>query len=150
MAQSSLPARPPDQPGLPEDAEFLEFAGWNGIDLKPPRAAVGRDKAFWSLNMQPLGPNNMAAIPDCAAAPFYTAPTGKTIIHFDFFGVQPAFVDTGPYLCAFLSDGSLIQKALIGGSTTQIAPPGTFSPPANTIPAVRQFGVQYLLIVTEQ
>jgi hypothetical protein len=150
MAQSSLPAQPPAQPGLPESAQFIEFAGFEGIDTKPPRAGVSRNKAAWCENLMPLGPNNITAIPDCASEPIYTAPPGTSIIHFDFFGVQPNNVGSGPYLIAFLSNGRADIVAIETGDIGTIAPAGTFAPPANTYPAVRQYGVQYLLIVTEQ
>jgi hypothetical protein len=150
MAQGQqLPAQPSAQSGLPESADFLEFAGFEGIDTKPPRAGVQRNKVAWCDNLMPLGPNNIVAIPDCAQTPFYTAPGGLQIIHFDFFGVQPNNISSGPYLIAFLSDGSAIVESIFTpGSPMQIGPPGTFSSP--TPPAVRQYGVQYLLIVTEQ
>lgn len=145
-----LPASPGAQPGLPGNADFLEFAGFDGIDTKPPRAGVARNKAAWSNNLMPLGANNLAAIPDCSPDAFYTAPDGLTIIHYDFFGIQPNNIGIGPCLVAFLSDGSAIQVAIDTSAQTTIAPASTFAPPAGVLPAVRQFGVQYLLIVTEQ
>lgn len=146
----SLPAAPAQTPGLPESSDFLVFSGWNGIDTKPPRPGVADDKCAWLDNIMPLGDANMRALPDLALSALYTAPFGLTIIHFDFFGLTPANSITGPSAIVFLSDGSAVAVNVFTSAQTTVAPSGTFSPPANTAIATRQFGVEYLLIASLQ
>ncbi len=133
-------------PGLPEDAIDFTFAGWDGIDTKPSRSGVDDKHSFWSLNLMPLGENNIRALPDRTPATLYTAPSGLVIVWHGWF------VLTATGLCAIvsLSDGSLVQVARFTGVVTPIAPAGTIAPAVNTLPYAFQFGSNYLVIVSEQ
>lgn len=150
MAQgSSLPAAPPRTPGLPQSPLFYDFQGWNGIDTKPPRPGIDDDKCLWCDNIMPLGPHNARAIPDRGAT-VYTASGILTITDYQFYGLASPIVNNGPHAIIFLSDGSAIDLALFPSTTATLAPAGTFSPPAGTLPGVRQYGTQFLLISTQQ
>ena len=147
--QGSLPAAPPRTPGLPNNPLFYEFAGWEGIDTKPPRPGIDDSKVAWCDNLMPLGPHNLRAMPDRGPTA-YTSPGGLTITHYDFFGLASTIVNNGPHAIVFLSDGSAADYAIFPNTTTTIAPAGTFAPPAGTIPGTRQYGTNYLLIATQQ
>src|ERR1700721_2898826 len=109
MAQGQQnPGAPEDITGLPISADFLDFAGFEGIDTKPPRPAVADQHVRWCKNLIPLGPNNIRALPDAGDA-FYGAPGGATVVHFDFTILQPLGVFSGASLVVFLSDGSASQ-----------------------------------------
>ncbi|HSS23614.1 MAG TPA: hypothetical protein VLL82_04250 [Mycobacterium sp.] len=151
MAQgASLPAAPPQTPGLPLSQTFYDFAGWNGIDTKPPRPGIDDDKCAWCDNLMPLGTHNIRAMPDQGPAG-YTAPGGRTIIWYEFYGLASMIVNNGPHAIVFLDDGSAQDyKIFAPSAVTTLAPPGTFLPPAQTNPGVRQFGTDLLCISTEQ
>jgi len=146
---ASLPAAPQRTPGLPENPDMLVFQGFQGIDTKPPRPSVADNMCSWACNMMFLGDGNIRTLPDLSQTPLYTA-LSKTIIHFDFYGLSPAGPASGPSAIVFLSDGSAVSVAAFTGVVTNVAPAGTFNPPAGTAVATRQFGVQYLLIATNQ
>lgn len=150
MARStSLAAAPQPTPGLPENADVVEFAGWEGIDTKPPRSGVDPQHCAWCDNMMPIGPNNLRAMPDIDAAA-YIAPMGLTILDYDFFGLQPGGVNNGPSIVALLSDGSAQGKLInLPQTTYAIAPAGTFPTAAAHIPAMRQYGTVYLLFTSD-
>src|SRR5215472_3449065 len=137
QGQASLPAAPPRTPGLPENAIFYEFAGWNGIDTKPPRPGIEDDKHAWCHNIMPLGPKNLHAMPDQGPTA-YTSPGGLTIVDYASYGLQPGGINTGPHFIIFLSDGSAVDYRIETGATSAIAPAGTFMPPAQTQIGVRQ------------
>lgn len=151
MAQGSSqnPATGTGVPSLPENFEPLVFQGFGGIDTKPKRPAVADDKVPWMTNLIPLGPSNLRAIPDVGAA-FYTTTPPRTIVYFDFFFINSASVGAEPCVAVFLDDGSAIQIGLNTNTQKTIATAGTFSPPAQTEIATRQYGTKYLLIATVQ
>jgi hypothetical protein len=148
--QSSPPAAPQAIPGLPKNADFLVFAGFNGIDTKPPRPGVADDKAAWMDNLMPLGENNVRSMYDIGSSIYGPPSGGRTIIHFDFYGLQPMGVNSGPYAAVFLSDGSAVAIQLSTATVTTIAGAGTFAPPTGTAIVCRQYGTTYLLIATLQ
>lgn len=150
MAQgASLPAAPSRTPGLPENAIFYDFQGWNGIDTKPPRPGIEDDKAAWCDNLMPLGPHNLRAMPDEDPAA-YTTPDGRTIVDYQAYGLSSPIVDNGPHFIIFLDDGSAVDYAIFLGTQAPLAPAGTFLPPALQSIGVRQYGTGILTIATEQ
>lgn len=150
MAQGgSLPAAPSRTPGLPENTTFYDFMGWNGIDTKPPRPGIEDDKSAWMDNLMPLGPHNLRALPDIGPIA-YTAPTGRTIVDFDAYGLASKIVNNGPHFIIFLDDGSAIDYGIYTNATATLAPPGTFLPPPDSSIGVRQYGTNLLTIATEQ
>lgn len=150
MAQGAqLPAAPARTPGLPESQTFYDFAGWNGIDTKPPRPGIEDDKCAWCDNLMPLGPHNARAMPDQGPVG-YTAPGGRSIIWFEWYGLASTIVNNGPHAIVFLDDGSAQDFALFPNTVANLAPAGTFLPPAGRPIGVRQYGTQLLTIATEQ
>lgn len=151
MAQGAqLPAAPAQTPGLPQNQTFYDFAGWNGIDTKPPRPGIEDDKCAWCDNLMPLGAHNVRAMPDQGPAG-YTAPAGRTIIWYEFYGLASMIVNNGPHAIVFLDDGSAQDfKIFAPSAVTTLAPPGTFVIPPQSSPGVRQFGTDLLCIATEQ
>jgi hypothetical protein len=59
-----LPAAPPPVPGLPSNAAFYDYAGWDGIDTKSNRAGLDDRHAAWMDNIMPIGNNNLVALND--------------------------------------------------------------------------------------
>lgn len=147
QSQGQNPGEPAYTAGLPANADFFDFAGWNGIDSKPKRPAVSDEHVSWSKNLMFLGANNIRALPD-VAAPIYGTPVGRSIVHFDFFILQPQGVFSGPSMAVFLDDGSALWINLTSGINISLAPAGTFG--VSRPIATRQWGTQYLLIATEQ
>ena len=141
---------------LPASQDFrrapISWSSRVGLELTPSLRAPVSGAIRWrgSTTSCHWGRTTLRLFRIAPKTSIYTAPPGTTIIHFDFFGVQPDNVGSGPYLIAFLSNGRADIVEIFTNTIGTIAAPGTFLPPANTLPAVRQFGVQYLLIVTEQ
>jgi len=55
----SLPSAPANTPGLPANALFLNFDGFDGLNTKASRAAIEDQQMSLCDNFMPLGKSNL-------------------------------------------------------------------------------------------
>lgn len=130
-------------PGLPENFEILDFEGFEGLNTKPSRPAIGDQQMFWCHNLMPLGRNNLRALADISGAA-YGAPSGLTVSYFAF-----ANISATPLSMVFLSDGSIAQFNTATNVSSQIAGANTIVDPTQQI-GVAQWGSQFILVCAPQ
>jgi len=127
--------------GLPNHWKFFSPYPFSGINLQSSPVAVNDQEFLWVENFLKLGDGYLRTAWGPGAA-FYTAPTGKTIISFNWY-----VIGESDYVAVFLSDGSAVQVAWPGGAQTVIGPAATFyNATSGFIPAVSQYGALYILI----
>ena len=138
-----LPAAPQPIPGLPENFNLIVFDGFEGLNTKPTRPAIGHQECFYLDNIQPLGKNNAKSMND-VAPPIYTAPSGLSISNFAFNNIS----DTA-FATLIQSDGSIVQVVTSSGGVTNMAGAGTITTPTAPM-GFSQWGSQYTIIVAPQ
>jgi hypothetical protein len=128
--------------GLPDRFKLFSSFPFKGLNQSSSRIAIDDQELWWLENLIRVGDGNYRALWD-AGTPFYTAPTGKTIISFFWFNIGPQ-----EYVIVFLNDGTATQVAYpLGAQTTVSAQAGTFYQSSNgLLPACVQSGTQYLII----
>lgn len=131
-------------PGVPESFKTYSPFPFAGIDLEGSPLAID-DKSFYYLeNFIRTGDGYLRTAWD-VGAPIYTAPTGLTIVSFNFFTIGSNY-----YAIVFLNDGSAVQVAAPptgSGATTPVGPSGTFYlASSGYLPAVSQWGTQFIII----
>lgn len=135
MADIKVPGQ--SEKGDPPRAEAIE--DWGSLNTKALRPAIKPNEFSWNENFMPIGAGNLRTLWG-EGSPLYTATGGKTIIsHF------PYNIGATSYLAVFLSDGSAVQVAVVGGAVTTIGPAATFYS-GGDIPACSQYESKYLLI----
>lgn len=143
QSQMQLPAAPPKTPGLPENFQILSFSGFEGLNTKPTRPAIGDQQMFICDNMMPLGQSNLRALSDLGSS-IYGVPSGLTIERFAFTNISSANIGI-----VFLSDGSIAQINTVSGVSSAIAGANTIANPSATL-GVAQWGSQFVLITAPQ
>jgi hypothetical protein len=127
--------------------KFLIFAA-EKINTRLARNALPENEAAWLENLQPIGPNNLVAVP--AANPALVniggafrqlTPSGPQVTLFAPQAVQtifPANIGNVDYLIVFTQSGAALAVNIGSGALTAIAAPGTFSNPDMTVFASSQ------------
>lgn len=143
-----LPGAARPAPGLAPSLEVIVEDQFAGINQQVPRPAVSDHQLWWSLNFMPIGPRSLRTLYDVGPAIFTYAGAPATIIHHGWYILKDG-ISRG---LVFLSDGSAYQFNQTAGGlpVLTVAPPGTFDPSGNTLPAFCQYGAQYVAIVTDQ
>lgn len=129
---------------IPAGMSPIVFEGFETLDTKSPRAAIADTHCAWLDGFMPAGPNYLRCIPD-VGAPIFTAPTGKSVVFYDFGNIG-----SSPIMIVFLSDGSVIQVNTSTGVQTVIGGAGTITNPSQTTIGVSQWGSSYIIIVSKQ
>lgn len=122
---------------------FKTFSPQNfgGINAKDSRQSMPDNKFFLLENYIKIGEGNLRTLWD-QGSPIYTAPVGLAIVYYDYYNI--ATVD---YMVVFLSDGTAVQVNMATLANTVISSvTGTFYS-GGQLPAIGQWGSQYLLIV---
>lgn len=141
--QMQLPGAPNYVPGLPANFDLIVFEGFEGLNTKATRPAIGHQECSYLDNIQPLGKNNARGMYD-VAPPIFTAQTGLSISNFAFANVA----DTA-FAMVVQSDGSIVQVITSSGGVTTMAGISTIAVPTNAI-GFSQWGSQYAIIVAPQ
>ena len=129
--------------GFPAEFQYVGLEQWKGLNTKPKRAAIEDQQAYWLENIMPIGDANARAMYGKGTT-LYTAPVGKTIVFYQFYNIANT-----DYCAVFLSDGTAYQiRTSDGASTTISAVAGTFYTAGGDLPAMTQFGISGILIVS--
>src|SRR5262252_659874 len=117
-----------------EGAHFIVLDKFEKMNTQSARQALAETELAWLENLQPIGTNNLAAVPAAMAA--IATLTSETVSKFFY-----ANIGTVDYIIAFTAAGALIAVNTSNGATTTIAGDGTF-----TNPDVTQWQSQRILI----
>lgn len=139
----SLPAKPPQTQGLPQNPGVLTFDRFETLNTKPARAGIGDQEMYWCNNLFPIGPNNLRALWDVGQS-IYTTASGNPIDTFAFSNLSST-----PLAVVFTQNGAIQQVNTITMAVTQIASGGTITNLNDHI-GVSQWGSQYVLFVANQ
>ena len=137
--------------GQPESPRLWSFEGFDTMNTKPSRSAIGDQEMSWCLNFMPVGKNNLRTLYGKGPT-VYTAPSGGTINYFAFFGLTTLAQDTAnlpghEYVVAFLGDGSATFTDLTNNSGVYTTASAMF--PVSSAPGTAQWGNKYLIIVSQ-
>lgn len=119
--------------------QLTEFKGQNN---QAGRSAIDDQEMYWSENLQPIGPGNLALLGDSGSA-IWTASGSLKVVAFYCYvrGSQR-------YAIVFQSDGSAVEITLPGGTATTVAGAGTFSSSSPYVPRIAPWGSSGILILT--
>jgi len=137
---------PPDlqpSPYAPAAPEPLVMEQFQGINTSTTRAGVADAQVYWMDGFFPIAPRNLRALPGIGPA-VYTS-SGPTVVCFYFFNIGST-----PYMCVFLSDGSVVVVNTSTTAATTILAPGTIAAPSILNVGISQWAQQYLIIVANQ
>ena len=127
--------------GLPPGFKVYSPFPFKGMNWQDAPHAMDDHEFYWIENFVRLGNGNLRTLGD-KGSPVYTAPTGKTIVYFEFYTLGTSY-----YCAIFLSDGSAIQLNMVTMAQTTIGPAGTFyNASTGYKPFAKQWGSIYLLI----
>lgn len=127
---------------------FDDFSG--GMDTQSARQGLPENKAAWLENVQPIAPNFLLGVPSPVTSLAMLLASEVIVKEF------PGLIGTQDYVVAFTASGAGYTISVngqgnglpaTGGSVTQFAPPGTFSP---TGPDMTTYNAQRLLIADAQ
>lgn len=137
-----FPAAPPGTPGLPQNATFIVFDGFDGLNTKPSRPAIGDQQLAYSNNFIPLGHSNLRTLYDAASALYTATPRIIENLKFANFGDTPVAI-------LFRDDGSVVQVNTQTSAFKSVAPAGTITNASGAI-GFSQWGGQYVLFCAPQ
>lgn len=129
------------QGGPDPEWQFFDLQDFGGINTLSPRQSIEDNEFSYLENFFPIAKGNLRTLYDKGAS-VYTAPSGKTIVFFDFYeilGVSYAFV------C--LSDGTGYQVNTATQAVTAISATTSTFYTGSQLPDCVQWGRQYLQIV---
>lgn len=101
---------------------YLVFDQFETMDTQSARHALPANRLAWCENLQIVGPNFLLTVPGPNTATATIA--GKTALRLFY-----AFLLSTDYEIFCATDGSMTAINLASGTTTTIAPPGTFTNP---------------------
>jgi hypothetical protein len=102
--------------------KFIVFEKFEKMNTQSIRQALAENELAWLENLQPIAPNNLAAVPAPAKTPIATILENATFLYYaDIAGVD--------YVMAFTSAGAGFAINIATGNVSQFAPDGTFSNP---------------------
>jgi hypothetical protein len=140
----SLPAKPPQAPGLPQNLIPVEFGQFLGVNTRAARPAIKEEEMYWCDGFIPIGPNNLRTLWGVGPV-LYTATGGKTVSYFSFGNIGAT-----TYGLVFLSDGSIVAVNTSTLVASTIAPAATISNPGLGLIGVSQFGSTIIAICAKQ
>jgi hypothetical protein len=143
MAGSSFPASPPQTPGFPANPQPITWDGFDTLNTKPSRPAIGDQEMYICNGWMPLGKSNLRTLWGINPTALYSGGS-KTIANFTF-----ANIGNTQICMVFLSDGSIVQVNTTTGGVTSVAPASTITTPTGPIGGA-QWGGQYVLITAPQ
>ena len=134
------PQRQQDSPGRPGAAQiaaskFIIFDNFTKMSTQNPRQALDEKELAWLENLQPIGKNNLSAVPAAAAA--IATIVGEQINQMFF-----ATIGAIDFVIAFTVDGGGYAINAATGAVTQFATIGTFSNPDCTTWAGQRLLIQ--------
>lgn len=106
-------------------SKFIIFDNFAKMNTQNPRQTLDAKELAWLENLQPIGKNNLAAVPAALAA--LATITGQTVKTFYY-----ADLPNGDYVIAFTVAGAGYAINASSGVVTNFAPNGTFSAPDMT------------------
>ena len=122
---------------MPEPVpKFIHFTDFEKMNTKLARHNLPEKQVAWMENLQPIGTNDLVAVP-AALAPI-TNVSGKTVTR--MFDANYGGVD---YVIFFATDGSATQINAANGAQVSIAGPGTFS----STPDLTVYSSQRILVM---
>ncbi len=88
MSGFSAPAAPNNSPGIPGNFLPIMFAGFDGLNTQPTRAAIGNTQTYWCDNWVPFGKDNLVSMPGAGAS--LTLPNSGSggLIQFEWFNIN--------------------------------------------------------------
>ena len=139
---NNISAKAQQSLGLPEGFKTYSPFPFGGMNQQASEIALADNEFAWLENFVRLGDGNLRTVWD-NDVPIYTAPTGQSIVFYSFFTIGTAY-----YCIAFLTNGTAYQIALPSGVTSQLGTTTAFYLASNptSVPFVKQWGTQYLLI----
>lgn len=105
--------------------KFLVFNQFSTMDTQNARFDLGKDRAAWIENLQPIGQNRLQVVPAPLAA--LTTLTGETVQRFFY-----ANYNGNDFIIAFAQSGAAYQVNASSGAKVKFANAGTFSSPDMT------------------
>lgn len=69
-AEMSLPGKPEQIPGLPENITVITFDGFDGMNTKPTRPAIEDQEMFYAMNFMPLADSGLRTMYDIGSSIF--------------------------------------------------------------------------------
>lgn len=125
------------QPGF----KTFSPANFGGMNAKDSRQGMPDNEFFLLENFIKLGEFNLRTLWD-QGNPIYVAPEGLVIVYYDFYNIS-----TTDYAVVFLSDGTGYQVNMATQSVTTISAVTSTFYHGSQLPAISQWGSQFLLIV---
>src|SRR6516162_2688449 len=100
--------------------KFAVFEQFQKLNTQSVRQALKEGELSWLENLQPIAPNNLAAVPGPARTPLATISETASV---GFY----AFINGVDYLIVFTTAGAGFSINIATGVVGQFAPDGTFS-----------------------
>lgn len=138
-----LPGRQSIATNVPGNFELITFEGFETLNTKPQRVAIGDRQMYICKNWMPLGENNLRTLYDVGAS-IYTAQSGTSVSSFAF-----ANTSSISYSIVTRTDGALVGINTATLSSQVISGAGTITNFSNS-PSISQWGNQYILAVANQ
>jgi len=139
--QPEISAKAGQALGLPPGFKTYSPFPFKGMNWQDAPHAMDDHEFYWIENFVRLGNGNLRTLGD-KGSPVYTAPTGLSIVYFEFYTLATSY-----YCAIFLSNGSAVQLNMSTLVQTTIGPAGTFySDSTGYLPYAKQWGSIYLLI----
>jgi hypothetical protein len=103
-----------------DQQKFIVFEGFEKMNTQSVRQALSEKELAWLENLQPIAPNNLAAVPAPAAAALATISENISLMFY-------AALNGVDYFVAFTTAGSGYLINIATGAVNHFAPDGTFS-----------------------
>src|SRR5215831_1285990 len=146
--RGSLPARPPQTPGLPSNVLPLPFEGFKGLNTKVPRPVIEDTEMSICDGWYPFGPSYLRTLYGTSSS-IYTAPGGVHIAHFAFGNLAAVPFGLGRVCIVFLADGSVVQIDFENNTTSSVGPVGLIAVPTPQTIGFSQWGSKYLIFCSQ-
>lgn len=128
-------------PGFPRGAEIFALEKFAGLNTKAARQSIEDQESSWLENFMPIGEGNCRTMWGQGDS-IYTAAVGKTIIFHFFYNIGST-----QYAIVFLDDGTAYQVNVNTMAVTTVSSTANTFYDGGALPACRQWGIHYLLIV---
>src|SRR5215472_4414677 len=100
--------------------KFIVFEQFQKLNTQSVRQALREGELAWLENLQPIAPNNLAAVPGPARSALATISETASVMYY-------AFLNGVDYLIVFTTAGAGFAINIATGTVNQFAPDGTFS-----------------------
>src|SRR5215469_7824622 len=110
------------RPGEMQRAQqkFIVFEQFAKLNTQSVRQALKEGELAWLENLQPIAPNNLAAVPGPARTPLATLVENASVMFY-------AYLNGVDYLIVFTTAGAGFAVNIATGAISGFAPDGTFS-----------------------